>query len=99
MMGPTHPTMNRVFWMVDYDGKSWTAIRGDLTDDADEMRAVAGLPDDAPIESKVEHFAFLSKGTLDDLRAEIAKCEVVCANCHRIRTKGRSPATRGRSRR
>ena len=43
--------------------------------------------------------AFLSKGTLDDLRAEIAKCEVVCANCHRIRTKGRVPVTRGRSRR
>ena len=51
-------TMNRVFWMVDYDGKSWTAIRGDLTDDANEMRAVAGLPDDAPIESKVEHAGY-----------------------------------------
>lgn len=43
--------------------------------------------------------AFLSKGTLDDLRAELAKCEVVCANCHHIRTKGRVPVTRGRSRR
>jgi hypothetical protein len=27
--------------------------------------------------------------SLDDLRAEIAKCEVVCANCHRIRTASR----------
>ena len=26
---------------------------------------------------------------LDVLRAEIAKCDVVCANCHRIRTFGR----------
>jgi hypothetical protein len=25
----------------------------------------------------------------DQLRAEIAKCEVVCANCHRIRTASR----------
>ena len=56
---------------------------------------VLGRVDDRP--SNVA--AFLSKGTLDDLRAEIAKCEVVCANCHRIRTKGRPPATRGRSRR
>jgi hypothetical protein len=24
--------------------------------------------------------------TLDEIRAEIAKCDVVCANCHRIRT-------------
>lgn len=39
--------------------------------------------------------AFLTKGTLEDLAAEIAKCEVVCANCHRIRTKQREPMTRG----
>jgi hypothetical protein len=27
-----------------------------------------------------------AKFTMDDIKAEIAKCEVVCANCHRIRT-------------
>jgi hypothetical protein len=42
--------------------------------------------------------AFLTKGSIDDLRAEIAKCEVVCSNCHRIRTKSREAATFGVSR-
>lgn len=31
-----------------------------------------------------------SRYSLNDIRAEIAKCDVVCANCHRMRT-----ATRG----
>lgn len=26
---------------------------------------------------------------LDKLRAEVAKCDLVCANCHRLRTKNR----------
>lgn len=51
-------TKNRAFTMVDYDGKWWTAIRGDFTDDPAEMRAVAGLPDGTPIESKVEHYIY-----------------------------------------
>ena len=28
----------------------------------------------------------MTTGTVEDLLAEIAKCDVVCANCHRIRT-------------
>ena len=40
----------------------------------------------------------LTKGTMDDLNAEIAKCEIVCANCHRIRTSSREWGSFGRSR-
>jgi len=30
-----------------------------------------------------------ARETIDTLKEEIAKCEVVCSNCHRIRTKKR----------
>ena len=33
----------------------------------------------------------------EELLAEITKCEVVCANCHRIRTRRRPAATFGKS--
>jgi hypothetical protein len=33
--------------------------------------------------------ALMSRSGLDRLVKEIAKCEVVCANCHRIRTQAR----------
>lgn len=39
---------------------------------------------------------WLTTGTEDDLRAEIARCEVVCANCHRIRGASRPHGSRGR---
>lgn len=32
---------------------------------------------------------WMTSGSEDDLRKEIARCEVVCANCHRIRTATR----------
>lgn len=31
----------------------------------------------------------LTKGTFEDMVAEVDKCEVVCSNCHRIRTRAR----------
>lgn len=40
-------------------------------------------------EKKFNISAALLKG-ISDLEQEIAKCEIVCANCHRIRTKARA---------
>jgi hypothetical protein len=35
--------------------------------------------------------ALAGRCSLDALRVEISKCEVVCANCHRFRTHSRGP--------
>lgn len=37
-------------------------------------------------EGKLANVSNLAKGNVDTLLAEIAKCDVVCANCHRERT-------------
>lgn len=38
-------------------------------------------------EHKVQIVSILAnRGTLKQVREEIAKCDVVCSNCHRIRT-------------
>ena len=34
--------------------------------------------------------AVVVKGNMDDVIAECARCDVVCANCHRIRTEDRN---------
>ena len=43
--------------------------------------------DHRPDEDKLFHISDrMVSGTVEDLLAEIAKCDVVCANCHRVRT-------------
>ena len=43
--------------------------------------------DHRPDENKLFHVSDrMTTGTVEELLAEIAKCDVVCANCHRIRT-------------
>jgi hypothetical protein len=41
----------------------------------------------------------VGKVSLDKVLAEIAKCDLVCANCHRLRTWQRAPARKTRRRR
>jgi hypothetical protein len=38
---------------------------------------------------KVSNVASMAGWSLEKVEAEIAKCEVVCANCHRVRTHDR----------
>jgi hypothetical protein len=46
--------------------------------------------DHLPGQEKVTTIAVLvNLGNIELIDAEIAKCEIVCANCHRIRTKRR----------
>lgn len=43
--------------------------------------------DHRPDEVKLFHISDkMTTGTVEDLMAEIAKCDIVCANCHRVRT-------------
>ena len=46
--------------------------------------------DHRPEEVKVQGVAiFVTKGTVENMLQEVQKCDVVCANCHRIRTRAR----------
>lgn len=52
--------------------------------------------DHRPDQPKVNNISTLiTKGTDEELDAEIAKCDIVCANCHRIRTRGRASLSFG----
>jgi hypothetical protein len=43
--------------------------------------------DHRPGEVKVAEISHLiARGAIDTIKAEIAKCDIVCANCHRVRT-------------
>jgi len=43
--------------------------------------------DHRPDEIKLFHISDkMTTGTVEDLMSEIAKCDIVCANCHRVRT-------------
>ena len=48
--------------------------------------------DHRPGVMKVDRVGHMHTRTLDKVLAEIAKCDLVCANCHRIRTKTRRTA-------
>ncbi len=55
--------------------------------------------DHRPGEPKIKSVAaWLTSGTMEDLKAEIARCDVVCANCHRIRTRSREHGAFGKDR-
>lgn len=41
-------------------------------------------------EVKVNNVGTIRHHSVDRLLAEVAKCDIVCANCHRIRTRRRS---------
>jgi len=47
------------------------------------------------LEDKVEGISYLIKfNNIAQIKAEIAKCELVCSNCHRIRTHQRQDMPR-----
>ena len=55
--------------------------------------------DHLPGSVKVKSVSVLvTNGPMEALVAEVAKCEVVCANCHRVRSKARGNASYGRDR-
>jgi hypothetical protein len=48
--------------------------------------------DHRPGTQKFKSVSHLKQYTLERVRAEVGKCDVVCANCHRLRTKARRNA-------
>ena len=52
-----------------------------------------------PAEKHAAVSALVTRGTFEDFAAEIEKCDVVCANCHRIRTRKAGAVSFGQVRR
>lgn len=50
--------------------------------------------DHLPEAGKLYQVSTMTMASIETLLAELAKCEVVCANCHRIRTHDRATAAR-----
>ena len=48
--------------------------------------------DHRPGELKIKHIAHLSTYSEELILREVAKCDLVCSNCHRERTHGRRKA-------
>lgn len=57
--------------------------------------AVALDFDHRPGELKLASVAHMKQGSWERISREIAKCDVVCANCHRVRTLTRLKGTCG----
>lgn len=90
--------------------KTNTAAQAPRRRIVDEAKAKAGcldcglkLPDNPevfdfdhrPGEAKVRSVAAsVTSGTVSELLDEMSKCDIVCANCHRIRTKLRGSKLR-----
>lgn len=66
-------------------------LRRGCADCGYNARAIALDFDHLPEFVKIDNVSkmILSDATLDAIQREIDKCEVVCANCHRIRTEDR----------
>jgi hypothetical protein len=50
--------------------------------------------DHLPENSKLDRVSAMTMASLEKLLAELVKCEVVCANCHRVRTYERAQSAR-----
>lgn len=77
----------------------WTAKSKPCMDCGQTFHPVCMDFDHRPGETKIEPVSHMlsTSGSIPKMLAEIAKCDVVCANCHRMRTWLRKEATLSRA--